>query len=78
MTDDWIKIEDEIPPFGIKVLVYGYPPTPIMEGRSKYLDYRREFDHLPKHDSIRRRLEENLGFHYHVTHWQYLPDNPKD
>lgn len=72
----WIPVSEELPDFGIRVLVRYYPNHPIMEGQTTGVDYRQHYEHI-QDKRTRERLEEKSGFSCGVvTHWQPLPPAP--
>lgn len=71
--NNWIKVEDQLPEPGEKVLCFYYPNSPLMEGRTISILYR--IDHKPAVRGIIRDKNGFLGCS-EVTHWMPIPAKP--
>lgn len=72
--DGWIHPEDELPPYGIEVLVEYFPRQPVMEITVIGIKRRIEI----KDNSLARSMKINeQGFNCEIVAWQYLPCKSK-
>jgi hypothetical protein len=78
-ADKWISVEDELPDYGVKVLVRGEQKgmNPQMGGAYTFITDRRNLKGTSLEKQIDRLLDENHFHANYVTHWQPLPSPPK-
>jgi len=78
-ADKWIRVEDELPEYGEKVLVRGEQKgmNPQMGGAYTFITQRVDLKGTSVEKHIDRMLDENHFNANYVTHWQPLPEKPK-
>ncbi len=77
---NWIKVEDDLPPFGEEVIVFGEHRTasPQMGGAYQFMTERVDLSHLKPDIYLIRLLDENQFKNArYVTHWMHKPKNPQ-
>lgn len=68
---EWISVENELPPHYVSVLIYPYP------------EFSDEYRFVGEYDAVREKFVVWIGSdgernNAHVTHWQPLPEPPKE
>lgn len=84
MEDQWISVEDRLPDYEVKVLVFGVStnPQPQMGGIKPSIQITARFDPTGTaieyyKDRARHRLLDKNNFRLiDVTHWMPLPQPP--
>jgi hypothetical protein len=71
--DGWVSVEERLPDFDVKVLVWGEAKgmNPQMGGAYQFITTRRDI--AGKFD---RMLDSNKFYAAYVTHWRPLPAPP--
>ena len=70
-SDVWIHPEDELPPYGIEVLVEYFPRQPIMEITVIGIKRRQKTD--AHTNSLVRNMINKQGFDCEIIAWKHLP-----
>lgn len=75
----WIPVEENLPDYGVKVLVWGEASeaNPPMGGVYPIITHRIDLSEK-QFDWMKRSADKNGFIHTrYVTHWMPLPDKPK-
>lgn len=78
--DKWISVEDRLPDFDKKVLVFGEEKAmnPQMGGAYICFSVRQDLSKTGlKHQADRYQCDNQFKLMRYVTHWQPLPQKPK-
>ena len=80
MQNNWIDVNDKLPDYDVKVLVFGEQKGMNPQMGGAYISIARRQD-LSKtsvaKDASRMQDENQFSFMSYVTHWMPLPEKPK-
>lgn len=77
---EWVKVEDSLPEYGVKVLVFGESSTanPNMGGAYIVISMRMDIRGTLLEKTHSRYIDKNqFRAMAYVTHWMPLPEPPK-
>lgn len=75
---EWICVEDRLPEFHTKVLVFGESKgsNPQMGGGSIFITERKDLKNTSLEGQEERYLGNDNFYANYVTHWMNLPNKP--